>query len=293
LTHIIPIEIADWSPSLTHEQQVWALHHIENGDVLYFPRLNFTLANDEQPLLSPALLSGKRKNISLDPRRPQLQGNSSEEDADARCIHGMMERFATQAHELLRQLLPNYGAHLLPGRTSFRPMEISGRSGSWHKDDTRLHVDSFPATPVQDKRILRVFSNINPGGKPRAWRIGEAFEQMATRFLPAIAPPLPGSSHFLRALRLTKSRRSAYDHYMLHLHDGMKRNKEYQQQVPQTTFDFPAQSTWMMFTDQVSHAAMAGQHLLEQTFYLPVTAMQKPAQSPLRILEKLTARPLA
>ena len=61
---------------------------------------------------------------------------------------------------------------------------------------------------------------------------------------------------------------------------------------PQTAYEFPVGSTWMAFTDQVSHAAMAGQHLLEQTFYLPVTAMADEARSPLRILERLTGREL-
>ncbi len=32
----------------------------------------------------------------------------------------------------------------------------------------------------------------------------------------------------------------------------------------------------MAFTDQVSHAAMAGQYQLEQTFLLPVDAMDEP-----------------
>ena len=48
----------------------------------------------------------------------------------------------------------------------------------------------------------------------------------------------------------------------------------------------------MAFTDQVSHAAMAGQFQLEQTFLLPIDAMLDPQRSPLRILERLIGRPL-
>ena len=59
-----------------------------------------------------------------------------------------------------------------------------------------------------------------------------------------------------------------------------------------TTIDFPAGSTWIAFTDGVSHAAMAGQYQLEQTFLLPVEAMQKPERSPLRILERIKKRAL-
>ena len=57
-------------------------------------------------------------------------------------------------------------------------------------------------------------------------------------------------------------------------------------------FDFPALSTWVVFTDRVMHAALAGQFLLEQTFYLPVAAMQDEQYAPLRILEDICKRKL-
>ena len=104
--------------------------------------------------------------------------------------------------------------------------------------------------------------------------------------------PLPGSSALLGLLRVTKTTRSPYDALMLQLHDRMKEDTGYQQQAPQTSFDFPAGSAWFVFTDQVSHAAMAGQYQLEQTFLLPVDAMIDEQQSPLRILERVKKRPL-
>ena len=83
---------------------------------------------------------------------------------------------------MVGQALPAYRDRLEIGRTSFRPVEIAGRASSWRKDDTRLHIDSFPATPVHGKRILRVFTNVNPHGRPRTWRLGEDFESVAQRF---------------------------------------------------------------------------------------------------------------
>jgi 3-deoxy-D-manno-oct-2-ulosonic acid (Kdo) hydroxylase len=56
--------------------------------------------------------------------------------------------------------------------------------------------------------------------------------------------------------------------------------------------DFPSGSTWIAFTDAVSHAAMAGQYQFEQTFLLPVAAMVDETRSPLRILEQLKGRQL-
>lgn len=52
--------------------------------------------------------------------------------------------------------------------------------------------------------------------------------------------------------------------------------------ITKQRIDFPAHSTWLVFTDHVSHAALSGQFLLEQTFYLPVDAMVAPEKSPLK-----------
>jgi hypothetical protein len=97
----------------------------------------------------------------------------------------------------------------------------------------------------------------------------------------------------LALLRVTKTRRSPYDALMLQLHDRMKEDDEFQRSSAQTAMDFPAGSTWLAFTDQVSHAAMSGQYQLEQTFMLPVDAMESPDRSPLRVLERLKGRRLA
>jgi hypothetical protein len=80
---------------------------------------------------------------------------------------------------------------------------------------------------------------------------------------------------------------------MLNLHDKAKLDDDYQRASSRTRFEFPAQSTWMAFTDRVMHAALSGQFLLEQTFYLPVAAMQDERYAPLRILEEIYRRQLA
>jgi hypothetical protein len=77
---------------------------------------------------------------------------------------------------------------------------------------------------------------------------------------------------------------------MLGIQDRMKADEGYQSRVRQTQLAFPPGATWVCFTDCVSHAAMSGQFALEQTFYLPVSAMKHPHLSPLHILEGLTRR---
>ena len=65
-------------------------------------------------------------------------------------------------------------------------------------------------------------------GAPRVWRVGEPFETVARRFLPRAKPYSRWQARMLRALHVTKSLRSEYDHLMLQLHDGMKSDLDYQ-----------------------------------------------------------------
>ena len=263
---------------------------LENGDVLFLQKRGFAVHTDEMAFFTPAILAAG-KNVSFDPMTGRIHGTSLVGDAAARLVR-MLSRFSDESSKLIPELCPEYCEKLQRARTSFRPAEIAGRASSWRKDDTRLHVDSFPATPVQGRRILRVFSNVNPDGRPRSWRIGDDFESVARRFGAVLRLPLPGSAILLRLLRVTKTARSPYDALMLQLHDRMKADADYQACAPQTPFAFPAGTTWIAFTDQVSHAAMTGQYQLEQTFLLPVDAMLDGERSPLRVLERLKERVL-
>jgi len=282
-------EVRQWGEAFDPGTRTRALAALEAGEVVYLPRLAFEAAADERALFSPAL-TGRAKNVAFDPATGRLSGTMP--PGAAAPLGRMMRRFTDGADGLVRALWPSYGAALARARASFRPAEIAGRVTSWRKDDTRLHVDSFPATPVQGRRILRLFTNVNPGGRPRTWRVGPPFEETAARLLPRLRRPLPGSARLLHLARVTKSQRSEYDALMLQMHDGMKRDAEYQAHPAQTRVEFPAGATWICFTDVVAHAAMAGQYQLEQTFYLPVDAMADPDRSPLRVLERLTGRAL-
>ena len=79
---------------------------------------------------------------------------------------------------------------------------------------------------------------------------------------------------------------------MLGLHDAAKADIDYQRSSPQEEARFAPGTTWICFSDQVMHAAMSGQYMLEQTIHLPLAALYEPARSPLAILERLTGRRL-
>jgi len=194
---------------------------------------------------------------------------------------------------LVLGLFPDYATQIEQARTSYRPVEIAGRNYSPRNDDKRLHVDAFPSRPQRGRRILRVFSNIHPMGGKRVWHLGEPFEDMARRFASHARRPLPLEPFLLEMLGVTRGRRSAYDYLMLGLHDGAKLDQAYQKDGPQVEFAFPAGTSWMCFTDQAMHAALAGQFALEQTFHLPVSALGHPERAPLRVLERMTGRGLA
>ena len=77
------------------------------------------------------------------------------------------------------------------------------------------------------------------------------------------------------------------------MHDRVKADAGYQQQAPQERIDFPVASSWIVFSDQVLHAAMSGQFVMEETLMLPVSGMRAPETSPLRVLERMTGQRLA
>ena len=289
-TSILEIPVSRWNEPCSAVQSEAAVRALEDGSVLLFRGLAFSFDASEAPFLSSAILASG-KNVSFDAASDALSRTRLDRAAAER-LKALMRRFVDGSNALLASVLPAYRSALVGGRTSLRPVEVEGRPTSWRKDDTRLHVDSFPSSPVRDRRILRVFCNVNPVGKARTWRLGEPFERVARRFLPTLSTRQWGREWLLRALHVTKSLRSTYDHCMLQIHDRMKADLEYQKSASQRTFEFPAGCTWIMYSDQVSHAVLAGQHALEQTLYLPVDAMAVPAKSPLRTLERLTGRAL-
>lgn len=288
---IYEMDLATWSSDMSVADLKRAIESIEAGKVLYAPFLSFKIKDSEVNLLSETYLLKGVKNISYDPHSGKVKGVHGTSEAQER-LQNLLERFSREAYNLVSTVLPFYKNKLIWGRTSFRPVEIKGRETSYRKDGTRLHVDAFPASPSKGKRILRVFSNINLEGTPSEWRIGEPFSDVAKRYLPKVKPQFPGINFLLRAIGYTKEKRTLYDHIMLSIHDKMKGDKGYQDHVSQIRMPFPAKTTWIVMTDCTSHAAMAGQHVLDQTFYLNPQDMMNPKLSPLYILERITGKAL-
>ena len=284
---IITINATDWNQIQGRPEWPAA---VEAGKVLFFPSLAFALTEQEKGFLRPDIRDPGSRNISLNVDGT-LKGAAGDAATQA-ALAAMVLRYRQQALQLVGALLPHYVPALRLAPTSFRPMQVESRQQSWRADDKRLHVDAFPSRPNYGERILRVFTNLNPEGAPRVWRVGEPFEDMARRFLPKVKPYVAWQARALQALRVTKSLRSEYDHLMLQLHDAMKGDMEYQRSSPQVSMPFPPGSVWVCFSDQATHAVMSGQYMLEQTLHLPASHAYDKAASPLAILTRLMGRPL-
>jgi hypothetical protein len=284
---IVELDARDWHAPGTDPKWIEA---VEDGKVLYFPKLAFELTPAEREIVKPELLAKGVRNISWD-RERGLKGVAGDERVQV-AVAQLVSRFASNATALVHGLFPAYAVHLRAAPTSLRPKSVSSRQQSVRADDRRLHVDAFPSRPNYGERILRVFTNINPNGEARVWRVGEPFEDVARHFVPKAKPYSRWQAHVLNALHVTKSLRSEYDHLMLQIHDRMKADDEYQRSSPQLTMNFPPGSAWVCFSDQTVHAAMAGQYMVEQTFHLPAVKQYNENASPLAVLSRLAGHPL-
>lgn len=277
-----------WTGPFDAAVKARAVTALEAGSVLFFPRLPFRLTQAETEFLDARVADGKAKNISLDHTSGKMQASSLSGEKAAR-LAAMIERFGAGAATLVHDLLPYRAVER--ARTSFRPVQVKGRSYSKISDDRLLHVDAFPSRPMRGRRILRFFANVAPDSA-RHWHVGEPFEPFAEKFLPRIGPHLPGKSWLFEKLGVTRGRRSLYDELMLSLHDTGKRDDHYQKTSPQQAVSFPPGSCWLVFTDQVLHAALGGEFALEQTFHLDVDQLARPDTAPLRVLERLRGKAL-
>ena len=211
----------------------------------------------------------------------------------------MLRDYSKTVVDFAASVLSAYAGQWHLDYASFRPQEEAGRKLSRHARNDLLHVDSFPTRPTRGDRIFRVFTNINPAA-PRVWRTGETFPELAERF--AIASGLleratrrgPGRSvlSLLRSAGFPVQSRPPYDEFMHRFHNFLKDNEGYQDNARAQVVSFPPGSTWMVFTDMVTHAVLSGQFALEQTFLIARHSLTHPEHAPVAILERLAGRTL-
>jgi hypothetical protein len=288
-----------WAPEASKDQARHYCSELERGEILYFPRMPFTLnANDIEFLISRSY-SGSRlhKNVSYRPGKNQIRGFAGAREDEMR-VRRILQSYSSESTKFLSSFLTPYSGKVDLDFASFRALEEEGRDLPLRKRNDLLHVDAFPTRPSLGSRILRIFTNVNPV-KNRVWATGARFRDLAERYaanagLDEIACGRKSAQvlRLIRSFGIALPVRSPYDEFMLRFHDFLKENSEVQN-GKHDRIEFPPLSTWMVYTDAVSHAALSGQFAMEQTFFVPLHALVSPDDAPIRVLEQLCRRPLA
>ncbi len=277
---------------------------LESGRILLFDGIPFDLpAEDRDFLLSQRQTESRlHKNISYRPTSDVLRGIANDAPDRGR-MQSVMRGYSQQVVGFVKKFLAPYGHDFQLDYASFRPLEEKNRDLALHKRNDLLHVDAFPTRPTRGARILRVFTNINPS-VDRVWTTGEPFHVLATKlatasgvqrfaqpsFVDRFAHAAQSAAH---AIGAPVPNRSRYDRFMLHFHDWLKENNDFQSASPKIQTDFSPGCTWMVYTDGVPHAVLSGQYVLEQTFIIPQRALVAPERSPLQVLEEIGGAPMS
>ena len=294
------VTIADDSTIPTPEQaRAWCAQ-LEAGDILYFPQSPVPLTADDTSFLlgQQQADSSLHKNIAYKPALDRISGvdTKTADPATVERLQRIMRGYSNSVVQFLTRFLAPYQAHWKLDYASFRPQEEQGRDLPLRRRNDLLHTDAFPTRPTHGARILRFFSNINPP-RTRDWVVSDPFVATVRQFAPREIAPHPGSAlarlgkASARAVGLGAAipslKRTPYDDFMMRFHNFLKENPRFQSDCPKYPFQFPPGSSWMVYTDTVPHAVLAGQYALEQTFLVRPEAMVRPEVSPLRILEEM------
>ncbi len=293
------VKVEESVPAERDARQLCA--ELERGNILFFARTPIAISAAEREILlgQKQTSAAYHKNVAYRPAEDRVTGLDKSESAEAEQLRRILRNYSQSAERFLSSLLTPYTGKWRLDYASFRPIEERGRAARLHARNDLCHVDSFPTRPTNGDRILRLFTNINPQ-QSRIWLTAAPFEAIAKHFsekigLPKAARKDPISRAvrgFAGALGIPGARRSPYDQFMNRCHNAMKEDADFQEQAPKQRCEFPADSTWIVFTDCVSHAVLEGQYALEQTFIVSRGAMVEPDRAPVRILERLAGHSL-
>jgi hypothetical protein len=273
-----------------------ACRELESGNILFFQATPFSFpeAHIQFLLEQKQGESSARKNIAYKPSQDKVTNHDTSNPETAKKMHATLRHYSDQVTLFLSQFLAPYAAHWRLDYASFRPFQEQGRKLRIRARNDLLHVDAFPTRPMHGARILRFFTNINPK-EPRQWITSKPFEELLAQFggKEISYPRSPRFSVFAHLERTLKQwarlpLRSPYDDFMLRFHNFLKENTAFQQNTPKDAWAFPPGSCWIVFTDQVSHAALSGQFALEQTILVPHKGLLYPDNAPISHLERAT-----
>lgn len=278
---------------------------LEAGDIIFFPETPIKIPQDDLDFLlgHQHVFGTFHKNIAYRPLEDRITGFEAAEPATTERLRRIMRRYSKDVIDFLGGFLGPYRYQWKVDYASYRPEEEAGRDLALRKRNDLLHTDAFPTRPTGGDRILRFFNNINPE-KTRNWITTDTFDVLvekmrAGKLNGGSSVPLPASMSIPPAKRALAAvglgslvpalKRSPYDEFMMNFHNYLKENSGFQQKCTKQHWEFPPGSSWMVYTDMVSHAVLSGQFALEQTLIVAKEAMVVPEKSPYGVLSRLAA----
>jgi hypothetical protein len=274
---------------------------LESGNILFFPSTPFEFRREDKDFLLGLKQANTalHKNIAYRPAEDRITGLDKASGPELDRLRSIVRSYSQRSADFLGDLLPQYRGHWNLDYASFRPLEERGRPARVRARNDLPHVDAFPTRPTNGDRILRLFTNLNPT-QNRVWITSQTFDAIAPRFVKFIGLRNAASRNVFarswrslaKALHLPGAKRSPYDHFMHACHNVMKEDSAFQEACPKLRWEFPPNSTWIVFTDLVSHAVLEGQYAIEQTFIISRQAMVLPEKSPLAVLEHIAGHAL-
>ena len=266
---------------------------LEQHELQVLPDCPFSLpvGDDLAFLLAQQSISRGGKDISFDPGNGRLSGvRLHDQQARAR-LAGILGRFSADVTSWVRSSIPEYASGLTRDRVSLRTREEATRVSRLAARNDLLHIDHFPTRPSLGRRILRVYVNIDPTDS-HVWSVSERFPELLARFAAKNRVParsvqdwISPAQTMVRLFTGKKAKRSAYDAWMLRLHDFLKESQGFQTKAARKVHTFAPGAMWALFADALAHAQLRGRYALEHSFFVDSSCLVNPEASPLALLE--------
>lgn len=282
---------------------------MERAEVVFYDRCPVELPNeaDLDFMRSGLPRELQVKNISYHPESDSIPRFDAAPDVKDR-IERILRTHGQRVEALLRRTCPDYVPGWTLGTTSFRSIEEQGRKLKPRSSNELVHVDAGAYGATNGARILRFFVNIHPT-RDRVWGTKGSFQDIMSRHpelwaaarggkprvtidkgpLDKLYSGLIGAVGKLYPLmRVIDS--SPYDRSMRRIHNFMKENPSFRDSREHyREIHFPPLSSWMVFTDGISHSVLTGQHALVTTVLVPLENCRTPEITPYHVLARSAA----
>ena len=282
---------------------------MERAEVVFWQRCPVELPNeDDLEFMRTGLPRELQvKNISYHPESnsiPRFEADPVVRDR----IERILRTHGQRVEAFLRRATPDFVPNWTLGTTSFRSIEEQGRKLKPRSSNELVHIDAGAYGATNGARILRFFVNIHPT-RDRVWGTKGGFGALLERHRELVDAAKGGRdrvalqkgpfdrlySGMVGALskvyplfQVIDS--SPYDRSMRRIHNYMKENPAFRDsREGYQEIHFPPLSSWMVFTDGISHSVLSGQHALVTTVLIPLANARNPALAPFNVLGRSAA----